>query len=145
MLITLPVIFVSLIEITISVSFIIYDEDPSEKSTARVLFMFGLVIYLLAFGIGFSSTVWAVNSEIYPIHLMGTAMSLAAATNFLSNFILLSVFLSSMEGDAGKVWTFGILAVFALMAYIFVYFLVPETAKRKIDDNVDEILGKTES
>ncbi len=55
-------------------------------------------------------------------------MSLATATNWLSNFIVASIFLTSMETDPGKCYTFLILAFFALIAWIFVFFLVPETA-----------------
>ena len=42
-----------------------------------------------------------------------------------------------METDAGKVYTFDILAGFALLAWIFIYCLVPETANKKINDNVN--------
>ena len=90
--------------------------------------MISIILYLIFFSIGFSSTPWAINSEIYPIHLVGTAVSLATATNWLSNFIVASIFLTSMETDPGKCYTFLILAFFALIAWIFVFFLVPETA-----------------
>jgi uncharacterized membrane protein YjfL (UPF0719 family) len=98
--------------------------------------MIALIVFLLAFGIGFSSTVWAVNSEIYPIHLTGTAMSLATATNFFGNFIVVALFLSLIESDEGKVYTWGIFAGFTLLAFLFVYFLLPETKGKKIEDNV---------
>jgi hypothetical protein len=94
--------------------------------------MISIIIYLIFFSIGFSSTPWAINTEIYPIHLNGTAISLATATNWLSNFIVTSVFLSSMETDPGKCFTFLILAFFALLAWIFVFCLVPETSGKKI-------------
>ena len=68
-------------------------------------------------------------------------MSLATATNWLSNFAVASVFLTSMESDAGKVYTFGILACFALSAFVFIYFLVPETAGKKITENTKAIIG----
>ena len=94
--------------------------------------MFSIIAYLAFFSIGFSSTPWAINSEIYPIHLIGTAIALATATNWLTNFIVSISFLSFMETKEGKVYTFLILAGFAFIAIIFVYFLVPETAGRRI-------------
>ena len=141
MLRTLPGVFASLISVTICMYFIIYDEDADSKSTARVFVIISLVAYLAFFSAGLSSTVWAVNAEIYPIHLVGTAVALATATNWLSNFAVSSVFLTSMETDAGKVYTFGILAGFALLAFIFVYCLVPETSGRRITENLRAILG----
>lgn len=50
-----------------------------------------------------------------------------------------------METDAGKVYTFLVLAGFALAAFIFVYCLVPETANQKIQDNIKAILGTDET
>lgn len=104
--------------------------------------MISLVLYLAFFSIGMSSTVWAVNSEIYPIHLIGTACALATATNWLSNFAVSSVFLTSMESDPGKVFTFDILAFFSMLAFIFVYFWVPETANKTISQNINSIVGE---
>ena len=104
--------------------------------------MVSIILYLAFFSIGFSSTPWTVNSEIYPIHLVGTAVSLATATNWLSNFIVSSVFLTSMESEGGKVYTFLILASFAVAAFIFIYFLLPETAGEKIRTNIKNIIGE---
>ena len=99
-------------------------------------------MYLAAFSIGFSSTVWAVNTEIYPIHLVSTGVALATATNWLSNFAVASVFLTSMEADGGKVWTFLILAFNTICAFLFVFFLLPETAGISIRENVKNVLNR---
>ena len=104
--------------------------------------MSSIIAYLLFFSVGFSSTPWTINSEIFPIHLVGTGVALCTATNWLSNFAVSSVFLSSMETDAGKVYTFLILAGFALLAFIFVFLLVPETKGRSIEQNVNAIVGE---
>lgn len=125
---TLPGVFLSLCLVSYSMYLSLFSEDQSNKNTGHILFMISIILYLIFFSIGFSSTPWAINSEIYPIHLIGTAVSLATATNWLSNFIVASIFLTSMETDPGKCYTFLILAFFALLAWIFVYFLVPETA-----------------
>jgi MFS family permease len=132
MLRTLPWIFTILIGIALGMYIIRYDDDDTQKYPVRIVFMLLLVLYLAFFSTGMSSTPWAVNSEIYPIHLVGTACALSTATNWLSNFVVASVFLTSMETEAGKVYTFVILAGFAALATAFVYFLVPETSGRKI-------------
>ena len=38
----------------------------------------GLSLFLLNYAIGISSTPWAINSEIYPLHLRGLGNSFAA-------------------------------------------------------------------
>lgn len=138
---TLPGVFAALVSVAICMYVIIYEDDAESKSTARVFVILSLITYLAFFSAGLSSTVWAVNAEIYPIHLVGTAVALATATNWLSNFAVSSVFLTSMETDAGKVYTFGILAGFAVLAFIFVYCLVPETSGKRITQNLRAILG----
>ena len=71
-------------------------------------------------------------------------MALATATNWLSNFIVSTSFLTFMETKEGKVYTFLILAGFAVIAIIFVYYLVPETAGRRITKNIRLIIGEEE-
>jgi hypothetical protein len=109
-----------------------FQDDEDTKSFSHVLFMISIITYLGFFSVGLSSTPWAINSEIYPIHLVGTAVAIATSVNWLSNFIVASVFLTAMETNEGKVYTFLILAFFAVLAWLFVYFLVPETAGKKI-------------
>lgn len=142
---TLPGVFVSLLLVSLSMYLAIYSDDPGTKNAAHYLFFISIILYLAFFSVGFSSTPWAINSEIYPIHLVGTAVALATATNWLCNFIVASLFLTSMETDAGKVYTFLILAGFTVFAFIFVYCLVPETANKKIQDNIRAILGPEEA
>ena len=129
---TLPGVFVSLLLVALSMYLAIYQEDPQVKNGAHYLFFISIILYLAFFSIGFSSTPWAINTEIYPIHLVGTGVALGSATNWLSNFIVASLFLTAMETDAGKVYTFLVLAGFSVFAWIFVYCLVPETANQKI-------------
>ena len=101
----------------------------------------GLILYLAFFSIGFSSTVWTVNSEIYPLHLIGTAGSLATATNWISNFAVSACFLTILSTNPGKVYAFLILGGFTLIAWLFTYKLLPETKGRPIAENVKNILA----
>jgi MFS family permease len=141
MLRSLPLIFLTLCLISLSMYLSLYSDDPSTVSNGHVLFFVSIILYLAFFSLGFSSTPWTVNSEIYPIHLVGTAVGLATATNWLSNFAVSSVFLTSMETDAGKVYTWLILAGFTIAAFVFIYFLLPETAGKKIRTNIKNIIN----
>ena len=138
---TLPFIFLSLLLVALAMQQSLFGEDEDTRNGGHILFFIAVCSYLLFFSIGLSSTPWIINSEIYPIHLVGTAAALATATNWLGNFIVASVFLSAMETDAGKVYTFLILALFALIAFLFVLFLVPETAGKRVSENIKNIIG----
>lgn len=102
----------------------------------------GIVMFLASFSVGFSSQPWTVNTEIYPLHIVGTGQSLSTTTNWLSNFVVSSVFLIFLNTDLGSVLAFLLLALFAALAFVFVYFMVPETANKQIDDILVEILGQ---
>lgn len=127
----LPGLVVSLCAISGSM-YLSNNENADQRATGHILFMISIIVYLLIFSMGLSSTPWVINSEIYPIHLVGTAVALATATNWISNFIVASVFLSAMSTDMGKVFTFLVLAVFALAATLFVAFVVPETGGKRV-------------
>lgn len=92
-----------------------------------------------------SSQPWTVNSEIYPLHLIGTGTALSTTTNWVSNFIVATVFLQFLDNDnnnAGKVYSFVILGIFGLLAWLFVFYLLPETANKPIREILKAILGK---
>ena len=95
MLKAIPGIFVSLLLVSISM-WISKSSNETILFISHVLFAISIVSYLGFFSIGFSSTPWTVNSEIYPIHLAGTAVAIATATNWFSNFTVSSVFLSTL-------------------------------------------------
>ena len=101
-----------------------------------------MTLYLLAFAVGFQATPWIINSEIYPIHLAGTATGIAAATHWIFSFLVSSMFLTVVESDTGKVLCFLVFALFALGLTIFVYYMLPETAGNKISENVRNIIGE---
>lgn len=106
------------------------------------LAMTSLVLYLCFFSFGMSNTVWIVNTEIYPLHLVGMANSWATATNWLSNFVVASVFLSITETPRGKVSAFLIMAAFVTAAWIFIYRMLPETKGMPVAQNVQNVLQR---
>lgn len=129
----LPGVIFTLLLLSLGMFFFIYNDEDEVKTLGKVIFSAALFTYLLTFSIGLSATPSVINNEIYPIHLIGTATAIATASNFLASFIVASVFIYSMDTDAGKVYSFDILAVFAIATYIFVYYLIPETGGKTIN------------
>ena len=83
---------------------------------------------------------WLLISEIYPLRVRGTAMSLASVANWGANFVVSLVFLSLTKtlGDSG---TFALFGAVGIVAWLFTYFLVPET-KNKTLDQIEQELGQ---
>ena len=81
-------------------------------------------------------------SEIYPLRIRGTAMSVASIANWGSNFLVALTFpvLLGALGGAGSFWLF---AVLGIVACIFVYFRVPETKNRTLEEIEASFRGTT--
>ena len=112
------------------------DEDNSEsmqESGGRVAFV-GLSCLLLTFSLGMGAQPWVICSEIFPLHVIGTANSLAAATNWATNAFVSELFVIVTEISlTAKVLVYVSLALVAICCGIFTYFLIPETAKQSIE------------
>jgi SP family galactose:H+ symporter-like MFS transporter len=72
-------------------------------------------------------------SEIYPQEVRGAAMSVASVGNWASNLLVSLTFLS-LVGAIGRPFTFWLYAAVGVAAIVFVYFLVPETKGRSLED-----------
>jgi MFS transporter, SP family, galactose:H+ symporter len=72
-------------------------------------------------------------SEIYPLKVRGLAMSIASEANWGSNLIVALTFLTLIQ-FLGKSGTFWVYAAVGILAWIFAYFLVPETKGRTLEE-----------
>jgi len=92
----------------------------------------GLVIYVACFAFGLGPIFWLLISEIYPLKVRGAAMSAVTVTNWAMNLAVAVTFLTlvAVLGQAGTFWLYGVIA---LGAWVFVYFLVPETKGKSLE------------
>ncbi|MFZ0844782.1 MAG: sugar porter family MFS transporter [Pseudolabrys sp.] len=92
----------------------------------------GLVIYVACFAFGLGPIFWLLISEIYPLKVRGAAMSAVTVTNWAMNLAVAVTFLTlvGILGHAGTFWLYGAIAV---AAWVFFYFLVPETKGKSLE------------
>ena len=64
------------------------EQSDSVKGAGGWIATVGICFFLLFFSFGMSSTPWAINSEIFPLHVIGTAIALAATSNWVANAIV---------------------------------------------------------
>ena len=110
-----------------------YGDSYGVRNSGSWISLIGIMLYLAFFSIGLGNAPWTVNSEIYPLHLRGVGISLSTTTNWLSNYFVSQVFLTLISTDLGKVVTFACISLFSVLAFIFVYFLLPETKGKPIE------------
>jgi sugar porter (SP) family MFS transporter len=97
------------------------------------LTVISLMIYIAAFAIGMGPVFWLLISEIYPLNVRGTAMSLATVANWTANFLVAVTFLSFVN-VLTQGGTFLLYAAVGMLAWIFTYRLVPETKGKTLEE-----------
>ncbi len=92
----------------------------------------GLVIYVACFAFGLGPIFWLLISEIYPLKVRAAAMSAVTVTNWAFNLAVAVTFLT-LVGALGHAATFWLYGVIAVGAWIFFYFLAPETKGKTLE------------
>ena len=85
-----------------------------------------LIAYISFFAIGLGPVFWLLISEIFPLEVRGTAMSIATVANWGANFIITYTFLGLVD-VLGKSGTFWLFAAIGIVSLVFSWRLVPET------------------
>ncbi len=99
---------------------------------SAVLALIGILLFIVGFNFGYGSLVWVYASESFPTRLRTQGGSAMLTSDLLANFIVGVVFLSAL-GALGGPLTFGIFFVLAIISFIFIYALAPETKGRQLE------------
>ena len=93
-----------------------------------------LIAYVTGYQVGFGPISWTMVSEVFPLQVRSRALSLAATLNFGLNFVVTVINgpLSSIPN--GQAIIFGVYAVLCVAALVFVYFCVPETKGKRLEE-----------
>lgn len=95
--------------------------------------------YVACYAASLGPVVWLMISEIYPLRIRGSAMGVSTIALWLTNVIVALTFLS-MFAAIGPTATFWIYAAICLAAWLFTYFLVPETKQRSLEQIEAELV-----
>jgi MFS family permease len=92
-----------------------------------------LMAYVGSFAVGLGPVFWLVLSEIYPLRIRGRAMSIGTIANWGANLIVALSFLTLTQ-VMGKSATFWLYGVVTIGAWLFAFFLVPETKGKTLEE-----------
>ncbi len=82
-------------------------------------------VFVVCFGASWGPLVWVLLGEIFPTKIRGKALGLAAAAQWIANFLITVSF--PPMADFSLVFTYGMYAAFAALSFFFVFFKIPET------------------
>lgn len=92
-----------------------------------------LFLFVASFAISLGPIFWLLISEIYPLAIRGRAMSVATVVNWVANLLVTVTFLT-LIGHLGKAYTFWLYGIITIGCWLFIYFLIPETKGRRLEE-----------
>jgi sugar porter (SP) family MFS transporter len=121
----------------------VYWYQGTAWASSHAIYGLGATLAFLAFfELGMGPVMWLIISEIYPLRVRSKAMAIATMSNWIFNFLVsyfyLTMFKPSVFGRAGTTWFF---AGFALIAFLFTLWKVPETKNRSLEEIETQIVG----
>ncbi len=99
---------------------------------SAILAFVGILLFIVGFNFGYGSLVWVYASESFPARLRTQGGSAMLTSDLTANFIVGVIFLSAL-GALGGPLTFGIFFGLAIVSFIFIYALAPETKGRQLE------------
>jgi sugar porter (SP) family MFS transporter len=106
--------------------------DPSLSGILSWVTLAGLMLYVASFAVSFGPLLWVMLPEIFPLKVRGAGAGVSALSNWGANFVVSQAFLPlvALIGTTAVFWIF---AGVCVAAAIFIYFLVPETRGRSLE------------
>ena len=109
-------------------------QEGDTFTTAQIVLGFlGLAGINIGFVFGFGALVWVYSSESFPARLRGYGSSAMLGADLFANIIIAQFFLTVLA-TIGGAWSFGIFAILAVLAWLFVWRLAPETKGRELEE-----------
>ena len=126
-----PLFFMSLCGMTLALIFL--SINFVGNSNSAVFTILGLAAYLAFFSLGLGPGCWLVSSEIFATCIRAKAMSIATFMNRMTATLMSSTFLSTANAMS---WAgfFLLMACICVLILVFVYFFLPETKGRSLED-----------
>lgn len=109
----------------------------SPKAAGRDLvnwiMLISMMAYVSAYSVGFGPMTWLVLSEIFPAGLRGRAFAFTNCFNWAANVLVTFTFLNLIDA-LGLPWTFMLYGINGVAAVVFIYFMLPETKGKSLEE-----------
>jgi SP family sugar:H+ symporter-like MFS transporter len=110
----------------------VVDGEPVLDGSAGVTALVAANLFVVFFGVSWGPAVWVLLGEMFNNAIRATALGVAAAAQWLANFLISTTFPSMAE--VGLWFAYGFYTICALLSLVFVLKFVPETNGRELED-----------
>ncbi|XP_055908065.1 facilitated trehalose transporter Tret1 isoform X2 [Eupeodes corollae] len=128
--------------VLMGVYFYMQSNDKSSVDNLGWLPVVSLCVFIVMFSIGFGPVPWLMMGELFASDIKGVAGSIAGTTNWVLAFIVTKAFLS-LKDAIGSGETFWLFSGITFVGFIFVYFFVPETKGKSLNEIQKLLEGQT--
>ncbi|CAH2238742.1 jg27666 [Pararge aegeria aegeria] len=127
-------IFTALSMVGLSMFLYWTDGQPTNLSWIPLSF---LMLYICAISIGLVPLPWMMCGEVFPTRVRGLGSGISSATTFVAFFIVVKT-APGMMSDLGEVFTFLLYGIVALIGTGILYFILPETKGKSLQEIEDK-------
>ncbi|WP_159501405.1 sugar porter family MFS transporter [Microbacterium sp. 18062] len=106
-------------------------DDVSLPAPWGTIALIAANLFVVGFGASWGPLVWVLLGEIFPSRIRGKALGVAAAAQWIANF-LITVSFPTMSGWSLPL-TYGMYALFAALSFVYVAWRVPETKGMELE------------
>ncbi|XP_073969045.1 facilitated trehalose transporter Tret1-like isoform X2 [Rhodnius prolixus] len=144
-----PLLFISdlvmaLSSLVLGIFFWIQTHEPEKATSIGWLPIACLSVFIIVFSIGYGPIPWMLIAEIFSPAIKGPASSIACLFNWVCAFLVTLLF-PIVKDAIGSATTFWIFTVISFIGTAFVYFFVPETKGKSLDEVVKIFGGSSSS
>jgi sugar porter (SP) family MFS transporter len=119
------------------------DGSPSLPGAWGPIALVAANVFVVSFGASWGPVVWVLLGEIFPNRIRARALGIAAAAQWIANFLVTVSFPPLAE--LSLVVTYGIYAIFAALSFVFVFKVVPETNGLSLEEANTLFVDKNKS
>ncbi|GAA1831748.1 sugar porter family MFS transporter [Microlunatus capsulatus] len=108
-------------------------DDVTLPGSWGVIALIGANLFVVCFAATWGPIMWVMLGEMFPNRMRAVALGLCTAVNWIANFAV-SLLFPELTQSVGLGWIYGAFAFFALVSFVFVRTLVPETKGMELED-----------
>jgi len=110
----------------------VVDGEPALSAAAGPVALVAANLFVVFFGVSWGPAVWVLLGEMFNNRIRAAALGLAAAAQWLSNFVISTTF--PALADLSLALAYGLYTAFALLSFYFVLKFVPQTTGKQLED-----------
>ena len=107
--------------------------SPTLSGNAGMIALFAANLYVFCFGFSWGPVVWVLLGEMFNNKIRGAALSVAAAMQWIANFIISTTFPPILQ-YFGLGTAYGVYTTAAAISLFFVLFFIKETKGMELED-----------